>query len=437
MKPLARTLKMVLALTLVSNLAIGCSSNAGDAPAVEGQGAKKENVTLRVMLAKEASGDKFFDWMSENMKIYTELNPQVTFDVTANASGDQYMTVLTTEMAANNVPDIVQTWASERMRPFAESGRLLDLKETLESDAEWKQFLMEDPLKATTFDGGIYGIPATLDSEIVYYNKEVFDKYQLEEPQTYDEFVKVVTTLKDNGITPMTVANKSSWIGTIPFMMIAERIGGLEMYQNVVIDKTEPWTSEPLIEAGKVLQELVALGTFEKDVNSVLSSESEAKLIEGKAGMFATGTWMLPKFSEKMGDNLGYFNFPDIEGGKGSKDHFIMNPNVTLSVAKDSKHKEEAIDFMKFVFSQERQAELAKQGFFTATKVEVNKEEISAVAAELHEELAKSTGSMYPWDNPLGAYMGAELNNTTQTLYIGKDPMKAFTNLQKKQDNKK
>lgn len=428
---------------LVMSLVIACSSNSqsgntdGASSDTGNQGGKAEKVTLRVMLAKDPTKDLYFDWMSENMKLFKEKNPHIEFDVTANASGDQYLTVVTTEMAANNVPDIVQGWTLERMRPFVESGRLLDLREAIESDPEWKGFLQEEPLKATTFDGGIYGIPSTLDSEIIYYNKDVFEKYNLQEPQTYEEFLNIVKTLKENGIIPMTVPNKDSWTGTIPYMMIAERIGGLEAYQNIVMDHKEPWTSEPLIQAANTLQELVELGAFEKDVNSVHTSESEAKLAEGKAGMFAMGTWRIPSLYENLGDKLGIFNFPDIAGGKGSKDHYLIIPNVSLSIAKETKHKEEAIAFLKFAFSQERQEALAKLGFLTTTKVKTNKEEVNPIAVELQESLANSTGSMYPWDVPLGAFMGAELNNATQILYMGKDPKEVFGDLQKKQDNQK
>ena len=52
----------------------------------------------------------------------------------------------------------------------------------------------------------------------------------------------------------------------------------------------------------------------------------------------------------------------------------------------------------------------------------------------INEELEKASksakGSMYFWDMPLGVNMGKELNNTTQTLYMGTDPKQAFGGLQ-------
>ena len=41
----------------------------------------------------------------------------------------------------------------------------------------------------------------------MYYNKAIFDKYGLEVPTTYDEYVQVCDTLKENGVTPVALAS--------------------------------------------------------------------------------------------------------------------------------------------------------------------------------------------------------------------------------------
>lgn len=454
MKMYGGAFKALVVCMLVLVLVAGCStktkSSGGNASEMESptpqnkteevatEEPKKENITLKVMFQKrDGQKDYLHDWMQENIKLYKEKNSNVSFEVIANTCCDNYLTVVTTEMAANNVPDIFQGWTLERMRPFAEAGRLYDMSEAINADAEWKSNLSEDALKGTTFNDKVYGLPLAQDAEVIYYNKEVFAKYGLSVPQTYDDFLNIIEVLAKNGVTPMTVPNKEPWVGSIPYMMILERIGGLEAYQETVLEKTGSWANEPFIEAGKVLQELMNLGAFEKNVNSVTTKEAEVKLAEGKAGMYAMGTWSIATLTGSMGENLGFFNFPDISGGKGSKDHYLLLPNSALSVGGNSKYPEEAMAFLKFVFSQERQLEFAKLGYLTAYKTKTSPGDLSKFNEEILASLNEATGTMYPWDVPLGVFMGKELNNTTQSLYTGANPKEAFEKLQQTAESQK
>src|SRR5690606_8723888 len=115
----------------------------------------------------------------------------------------------------------------ERLRPFTEADRLYDLTEFLE-ETDLKSKFSAEALNATSFGGKTYAIPLTQDLEIVYYNKEVFEKNNLTVPNTYEELLHIIDVLKAVDIIPITLPNKEAWMGTIPYMMIAERIGGMD-----------------------------------------------------------------------------------------------------------------------------------------------------------------------------------------------------------------
>jgi raffinose/stachyose/melibiose transport system substrate-binding protein len=419
--------------------ASGSAGADGSNGTAEGSGqAPNEKVTLKIMFQKgQGEGpDPLYDWMQENVRLYEEKHPNVKFDVIANTSSDNYLTVITTEMAANNLPDIFQGWTLERMRPFAESGRIYDLSDAIASYPDWQQHLSAEGLKATTFNGKVYGLPLEQAVEVVFYNKKVFADHGLDVPKTYDDFLHIVDVLRKDGIVPMTVPNKEPWVGSIPYMTLFERIGGLEAYEKTVIRGEGKWTDEPFIQAGNLLKDLINRGAFDKNVNSITMEESEIKLAEGKAGMYMQGSWSIPSMIRRLGDNLGFFQFPDIDGGKGSSRHFIVLPNSALSISKDTKHPEEAIDFLKFVFSQDRQLELAKAGYLTSYKTATSEGDIPALNHEILDALNQATGYMYPWDVPLGVFMGKELNNTTQSIYTGVDPKTAFERLQQTAENR-
>lgn len=448
MKSIGNALKMV-SISLVLLLVLAACGNSQNAesnqsnepakPADQSKPAVVEKVTLKVMFQKgEGDGaDPLHDWMQENVKLYKEQNDHVDFEVVANTSSDNYLTVITTKMAANDLPDIFQGWTLERMRPFAESGRIYDLSQDINAYPDWQENLPETGLDATTFDGGIYGIPLEMAVEPVFYNKKVFADNGLEVPTTYEQFLNIVDVLSAAGITPVTVPNKEPWVGSILYSTIFERIAGLDVYQKTVMDGEGSWTDEPFIEAGRYIQDLAKRGAFDSNMNSIGMEEAEIKLAEGKAGMYLQGTWSVPSMIERLGDNVGYFNFPDIAGGKGSSKSFMILPNSALSVSNNSKNKEEAIKFMKFIFSQERQLEFAKSGYLTFYKTKIAEGDIPMLNQEILDGLSEATGFMYPWDVPLGVFMGKELNNATQSIYTGIKPEVAFERLQKSADSQK
>ncbi len=369
-------------------------------------------------------------WYQENVRLYQEANPDVTIDVISSSTGDEYLTQVTTKLASGDPIDIMQGWTLARMEPFAKSGRLRDLNTVFANDPEFRAFLQDDPLESTTFDGSVYGIPLELAVEAIFYNKAIFKAAGVDVPQNYQEFLELFPAIRRAGYIPIALGNSEPWIGTIPYMMIAERIGGLEVYEKTVMDGVGKWTDSAFVEGGRELQKWISMGAFEPNVNGIPAVEGVARFSNGEAAMMFMGSWSMPSFYEDLGDDLGVFNLPSIAGGKGSADHWIIIPNQALSLGANTAHPEVAEDFLKFMLSEERQKELAKSGLIVTTKVVLSPQEVNPVQATIVNFLGEATGAMYPWDVPMGNELGAELNNATMNLYDGIDPVKVFNDFQ-------
>lgn len=59
-------------------------------------------------------------------------------------------------------------------------------------------------------DGRIYGIPAEIQANGIWYNKALFDQCGLEIPETYDELLNCCKVLRENGITPWHAEPKTA-----------------------------------------------------------------------------------------------------------------------------------------------------------------------------------------------------------------------------------
>src|SRR5256885_724009 len=84
---------------------------------------------------------------------------------------------------------------------------------------------------SSSFDGKMYGVPTSGVQPVLFmYNKDIFKQYNLNAPQTWDELLKAVTTLKAHNVIPIALAGSSKW----PYLMWAEyltdRIGGPEAF---------------------------------------------------------------------------------------------------------------------------------------------------------------------------------------------------------------
>ncbi len=376
-------------------------------------------------------GSSMTVWHNENVKLYQEAHPDVLIDIISSSTGDEYLTQVTTKMASGDDIDILQGWTLARMQPFAEAGRLKSLNPFFKEDPAFRNFLQDSPLESTTFNGEVYGIPLELAAEAIFYNKAIFREVGVSIPTTYEEFLAIIPAIRKAGFIPIGLGNSESWIGTIPYMMIAERIGGLEMYENTVMNARGKWTDTPFVKAAEELQKWISLGAFEPNVNGIPAVEGIARFNNGEAAMFFMGSWSLPTFYEELGDDLGVFNLPTMKDGKGSSSHWIIIPNQAMSIGANSKHPEIAVDFLKFMLSKERQKALAKSGIIVTTKVQLSKDEVNPVQADIIESLGKSTGAMYPWDVPMGNALGAELNNATANFYDGANPQKVMEDFQR------
>jgi len=371
------------------------------------------------------------EWHNENVELFEQQHPDVNFDIISSSTGDEYLTQVTAKMASGDDIDLLQGWTLARMEPFAEAGRLMDLQPIFDEDPEFRAQLQDDPLAATTFDGGVYGIPLELAVEGIFYNKAIFEEAGISVPKTYAEFVDSFAAIRDAGYIPIALGNTDAWIGTIPYMMLVERIGGMETYEKTVMEGTGSWTDKPFVEAAEELQRWMELGAFEPNVNGIPAVEGVARFQNGEAAMFFMGSWSLPAFIEDLGDDLGMFNLPAMEGGEGSENHWIIIPNQSISIGGNTRYPKASADFLKFMFSEERQMELAKRGLLVTSKVELSAEETNPVQAYLLDALANATGAMYPWDVPMGSNMGAELNNATANFYDGADPEEVLSELQR------
>ena len=243
---------------------------------------------------------------------------------------DTYKEKLVIAMSSGECPDMYSSWSGGPMYEYIDSGFAQPIDDLLDQ-SDVKDKLLDAAIEQGSYNGHVYAIPyLNVSLAGIFYNKDMFKQYGLEEPKTLADLENICATLKENGITPFALANASKWTGSMYFMSLAARYGGLEPFQNAVAG-TGKFTDDCFIKAGEKIQEWVNNGYFPDGVNSLSEDDGQAKqlMYQETAGMLLCGSWYTGTFqtdSEEFYQKIGWFPFPAIDDSDA--DPTIQDPVV-------------------------------------------------------------------------------------------------------------
>ena len=133
--------------------------------------------------------DKF---MKENSKIKVNLQNQSSYP-------ELQQKITATTSSPKDLPTITQAYPGWMLNPM-EEGLVEDLKPYIENETlkfDNYEDILEGLRESTTIDGKIYGMPFNKSTEVIWYNKDLFEELNLEVPTTYEEFANVAKTIKE------------------------------------------------------------------------------------------------------------------------------------------------------------------------------------------------------------------------------------------------
>lgn len=438
-----RIFVLVLCVCFILSMALaGCGTKTEQQPASSAPAATQPGASATTAQPAEKVNVKISCWgietdpnsqiIKQAVDLYNQKNTSNAVAAVEFTEQEQYKTKIAAQMAANEVPDLFNSWAAGFLKPFVQAGKVYNLSEVLDKDADWKGRYVSGLFAPLTFDGKIYGAPTTQTVVCLFYNKEIFDKYGLTEPKTYADLKNIINVLNKNGITPFALGNKAPWVGAMMSEIIANRIGGSEPF-NKIADGTGTWEDPSFIQAGKIMKELADMNAFPKGFNALDNDPARADFIAGKAAMHIMGSWAIQQIEADaaMKAKLDVCKFPTIDGGKGSADSWLGQPDQCFAISANSKVVPAAAEFIKTISDPEIQTKFAEAGNLVATNITMDPAKVDRVALKVAELQKTMTELFIFYDVGLGATIGNEFNNTIQAITAGKSPEESFKNLQK------
>jgi len=271
---------------------------------------------------------------------FNKANPDTQIKSTT-FQNDAYKTKIKTAIGAGQAPTIIWGWGGGTLREYAKGGQVEDLTSWFSQNAAVKDRLIPSSFGAATIGGKIYAMPAeTVQPIVLYYNKRLFDKVGVQPPQSWGDIMALVPKFNAQGIAPFSLGGQSRWTNMMWLEFLFDRIGGGEVFQAVLDGQAGAWSNPAALQALTKMQELIKADGFIKGFSSITadSNADQALLFTNKAAMMLHGSWTFGSMSAAGGDfvsggNLGYMNFPPVEGGKGNPSDTVGNPGQYLSIS--------------------------------------------------------------------------------------------------------
>ncbi|EPZ52996.1 extracellular solute-binding protein [Alicyclobacillus acidoterrestris] len=341
---------VTVALT-ASALVTGCGNSSGGSNSSSGASGASGKSSITIWDIQTGASQKVVQDMSNDFnKSHPDIQSTVQF-----FENDPYKQKIQIAMGAHNPPDIFTGWGGGVLKSYIDAGDVYDLTSDLKADPSWANRFLPSVMKPVTFDGKIYGVPNdNVQPVMMFYNKQVFQQYHLTPPKTWDDLLNDVKVFKAHGIAPISLGGKDQWPDLMYEEYLVDRIGGPQVFNNVLAGKKNAWSDPAFLKANTMIQQLVNAGAFEQGFSSVSSNQGEdaALLYTGKAAMELMGSW---GFATILSDdksfidqgNLGFMTFPTVSGGKGNPNDIVGNPSNYYSISNDSKNKKAAVTFLK------------------------------------------------------------------------------------------
>ena len=252
------------------------------------------------------------DQMQESIKDLSGIDVElIAYPDTAS-----YQTAMQQSIRTEDAPGLFTWWSGSQLETLVKEGLVEDMTDF------WDEYVIPNGVSADvadslTFDGKIYGVPYSIIYNTIIYNKDIFNQYGLEEPQTFDEFLTVCQTLLDNGVTPIALKS-DSWAGFIWFQaMLAAYDPAL--YEGIC-DGSIAYTDEKVVEVMNQWKDMLDKGYFSAPMTNVDMAKSVAT---GSVAMELEpnyeATTIVNDYGLDSKEDLGTFVLPSVDGAKKIK----------------------------------------------------------------------------------------------------------------------
>lgn len=386
--------RAIAVAVVCSMVAIGCSNgketpSASPGAANAGENVKKDPITLTIFNGQPGA----FDFEKTGvMDVLKKKFPYITFTLLPITKEQDYPNLI----AGGTLPDIIYESASFTVSIIMKNGFQYDMQDLAKKyNLDLQQFepsVLQQTQYANT-EGKLYGLPFTMNRYALFYNKDVFDKVAVPYPKDGMSWDDIYELAKKT--------TRSEYIGfesTTNNMMLNNQLslGPLDTKEDKAAVNNDGW--KLLFENLKRFYEIpgnTMVGFAEVAKGNIAMALESHPLMIGWTRANPNLNWdvvSLPSLKERP--NVG-----------------LKPATLALFLAQNSRHKDDALQVISYLVSEEVQTLLSKQGVGTPLTSPAVKKVFGADVPELK---GKNTGAFYYYkDAPPSPLRDPNLTNVS------------------------
>lgn len=407
--------RKIVSILLVAFLVTGIFSGCGNNSSTNGGDQKSEVVELNYYSHPDEKGV-----LSKMIVKFEEENPNVKVNlVELPADTNKKLTMISTALQAEDssldVFDADVIWPAI----FASAGWVEPLDGYM-SEEDREKFL-PGAVFANEYMGKYYGIPYRTDAGMLYYRKDMLEKYDMEVPETWDQLIETSKYImeREESITSGHAGSWKQYEGlTCNLTEFVWSYGGdfLDNKGNVIFDSKES------IEAMTTMSGMVTEDKITPE-GVITFGSGEARAVFFAGNMMFLRDWPSGWSKSQDPENskvVGKVGIAPLPKGTMENESYSTLGGWQIMVSKFSEHKEEAVKFAIFRASEYSQILAAKElSHIPSIKGLYENEEVLGAMPFL-EDMYPAIIHAYP--RPKSPYY-AELSNIlqieTQRAFIG------------------
>ena len=314
------------------------------------QGGSSSSVTVTFWHGYNPDETKVFN--EKVVTAFQQSHPNIKIDAQA-VPYDAFHKKLLTAIAGGQAPDLIRAdiiWVPE----FADLGALVPLDTAMSDFGTLSGKVFPGPLSTNQFKGHYYGLPLDTNTRVLIWNKAMYQAAGISgPPKTVDEFSADVAKLS-NGKDKFGYAEGGT--GGWNFLPWLWTFGGNVTDANVT--KASGYLNGP--DSVAALQWFAKLYQTKQQGPSVLGADPHTDVGYAKDvyGNILDGPWMVPIFKGQYPNKT--LDLATVPAGKGGSSSVVGGEDIVLF--KQSQHKAEATEFMRFMLSKQTQVTMGNIG---------------------------------------------------------------------------
>ncbi|XEC92619.1 ABC transporter substrate-binding protein [Paenibacillus tarimensis] len=349
----------LLAVTLMTGCSLGGGKN-------EGAG-QENNATVKIMHYDERS------FYQQYGMLYSALHPEVEIDVVSTQSvraenPEDYKEALE-KFIKEQQPDVLML-SSDQYEKMAAAGELYELGTSLEQDGYDLEGIVPGLVEYLTEIGGgkLYGLTPNYHSQAIYYNKDLFDRYNISHPtdqMSWEDVLQLAMRFPTDGADEDRVYGFNMGYQGANLYQLGIQIGltsGLSFVNpntKQMTIHTDAWVN--MFETA--LQALNSGALYERSENGGFSGSHEEYLLQepfigGKTAMVIEGPYLLNQLKEakEVLKDKGIQNW-DLVTMPVNPQNPEYNSSTSIgqifAISAQSANTQTALDFIKYIHSEE------------------------------------------------------------------------------------